>query len=650
VRSLFALLLAEYKSGAAVFLPTKEYGYRGGELLVTMASGDDTRLARFVTNLYYGAKQTDPTPAQLQDGVNQLAAAGAQGYSQLLAAASQLARGLFTGTNYEAANRTDQQYVADLYYTYLQRAPDDGGLGYWTGQAAGNRANVCNGFEASAEFQTLVSTLYGTATSDNQRTDQLVNNFYLAANGTSATSTQLQQQRDALNAAAAVGLSQVQAQVESMGRSLFAAQVSDYSISDQQFVTNLYEAFLQRGPDAGGLGFWTSIAAGGSANRQNVLNAFAPCGPARELAGTLYREAFWMVSDQLGTPRMIADKSGSLASVKRHDYLPFGEELFGGAPSQPGLGGRTTTQGYAADSTRQKFTLKERDSETGLDYSKHRYYASALGRFTTVDPALGSSSVSYPASWNKYAYVGNNPLRYIDPTGLIWLEAKDGSGYQWVKDDAYKKDDYKDKWNEVATGTVIFLGGVGGDYSKYKNLLGSNVVLDEGGALSPALVLGTVTISARQEDECVTDMLTAMIGGSAAPNGQVVNHSGTSYHKADDTLHSIGFHQYYGDPHPDHWGGQDYQGQIDGRWYHVTLGYPDRFTLNCGPGEGCSQSYDTDQPWTFMQNHSHNLMPQFHFVEWPFEWIDTSQFIQSNDERYHTNGSGERVPGAHVGP
>ena len=35
----------------------------------------------------------------------------------------------------------------------------------------------------------------------------------------------------------------------------------------------------------------------------------------------------WMITDQLGTPRMILDQSGSLANVSRHDYLPFGEEL-----------------------------------------------------------------------------------------------------------------------------------------------------------------------------------------------------------------------------------------------------------------------------------------------------------------------------------
>jgi hypothetical protein len=38
----------------------------------------------------------------------------------------------------------------------------------------------------------------------------------------------------------------------------------------------------------------------------------------------------WLVTDQLSTPRIIIDKTGSLANVKRHDYLPFGEELLAG--------------------------------------------------------------------------------------------------------------------------------------------------------------------------------------------------------------------------------------------------------------------------------------------------------------------------------
>lgn len=418
-------LIAEYKSGAATFLPTKEYGYRSGQLLVTMSSGDDARLSRFVTNLYYGALQRDPTSTELQNGINTLATAGAQSQSQLLTVAKDLARGLFTQTGYETSPyRSDIQFVADLYYTYLQRGPDDAGLNWWAGQVPTNgRANVAMGFEVSSEFATLVSTLYGTATSDNQRTDQIVNNFYLGARGTNATPTELQTERDALNAAAAQGVAQVQSALDSFGRSLFAAQLNDPNVTNQQFVTNLYEAFLQRGPDGPGLAFWS----GGS--KQWALDGIASSTAFRDLAATLYRESFWLVADHLGTPRMIVDKSGSLAGVKRHDYQPFGEEIYAG------LGGRTTGQGYTGDSVRQHFTSKERDNETGLDYFGARYYASPQGRLTSPDEFTGGPDELYtfvddasdnptfyadlkkPQSLNKYQYAYNNPLRWVDPDG-----------------------------------------------------------------------------------------------------------------------------------------------------------------------------------------------------------------------------------------
>jgi len=67
---------------------------------------------------------------------------------------------------------------------------------------------------------------------------------------------------------------------------------------------------------------------------------------------------------------------------------------------------------------RQQFTQKERDSETGLDYFGARYYASMQGRFTSVDPLASSAKLTNPQTWNRYAYVLNNPLRLIDPTGM----------------------------------------------------------------------------------------------------------------------------------------------------------------------------------------------------------------------------------------
>jgi RHS repeat-associated protein len=171
----------------------------------------------------------------------------------------------------------------------------------------------------------------------------------------------------------------------------------------------------------------------------------------------------WLVADQLGTPRMIFDKSGSLtvtnqngnyvSGMTRHDYLPFGEELVAGQ------GGRITAQGYAADTIRQKFTQKERDNETGLDYFGARYYASTQGRFTSADALLSSGIPGEPQSWNRYSYTINNPLKYLDPTGLIWVYLDSGKTrtFRWYDD----PNDVPQGWTEY---TAPYYDGADGRY------------------------------------------------------------------------------------------------------------------------------------------------------------------------------------------
>lgn len=76
-------------------------------------------------------------------------------------------------------------------------------------------------------------------------------------------------------------------------------------------------------------------------------------------------------------------------------------------------------------SRRSRSTGKERDQESGLDYFGARYYGSALGRFTSPDPAkIDLRHLTNPQKWNKYAYTINNPLRYFDPDGFEEMDVQ----------------------------------------------------------------------------------------------------------------------------------------------------------------------------------------------------------------------------------
>jgi RHS repeat-associated protein len=73
----------------------------------------------------------------------------------------------------------------------------------------------------------------------------------------------------------------------------------------------------------------------------------------------------------------------------------------------------------------QYSTGKERDAETGLDYFLARYYSGPQGRFTSPDPTMLSVNTLNPQTWNRYSYVLNNPLRYVDPLGLWAISYED---------------------------------------------------------------------------------------------------------------------------------------------------------------------------------------------------------------------------------
>ena len=108
--------------------------------------------------------------------------------------------------------------------------------------------------------------------------------------------------------------------------------------------------------------------------------------------------------------------------------------------------GRSPSLGYTSgDGVRQQFTQYERDIEIGLDYAKARYFSYLQGRFTSPDPLPASGKAAIPQSWNRYSYVLNNPLKFIDPSGMIWVyhyldKDRNRIGIAWIEGNKVSKD------------------------------------------------------------------------------------------------------------------------------------------------------------------------------------------------------------------
>ncbi|GGG75787.1 RHS repeat-associated core domain-containing protein [Edaphobacter dinghuensis] len=108
----------------------------------------------------------------------------------------------------------------------------------------------------------------------------------------------------------------------------------------------------------------------------------------------------YYVDDHLGTTQMEFSAGGY--PLWKGQFAPFGQEL--------------DTQ-YTAN--HYKFTGLEHDSESGLDHTQFRQYGSTMGRWMSPDPYNGSMDLANPQSFNRYSYVGNMPMRFIDPSGQI---------------------------------------------------------------------------------------------------------------------------------------------------------------------------------------------------------------------------------------
>ncbi|NLH76241.1 MAG: choice-of-anchor D domain-containing protein [Acidobacteria bacterium] len=104
--------------------------------------------------------------------------------------------------------------------------------------------------------------------------------------------------------------------------------------------------------------------------------------------------------DQINTTRVITDQGGNV--VYSATYAPYGE---------------IRTQQGTVDPL-PKFSGKERDPESQLDYFGARYYDRNIYRFISVDPKINiANSVHDSQRLNLYAYCGNKPIGFVDLDG-----------------------------------------------------------------------------------------------------------------------------------------------------------------------------------------------------------------------------------------
>lgn len=107
----------------------------------------------------------------------------------------------------------------------------------------------------------------------------------------------------------------------------------------------------------------------------------------------------YYLTDHLGSTRKVLDTADPPHVTFSAEYAPFGEAY------------------NVVGQERFRFTGEQHDAPTGFTHLRARQYDPATGRFTGLDPVLGS--LAHPQTQNRYAYAMGNPGRFTDPSGEI---------------------------------------------------------------------------------------------------------------------------------------------------------------------------------------------------------------------------------------
>jgi hypothetical protein len=165
----------------------------------------------------------------------------------------------FNSAEYAAANKTDAQFVTDLYETFFNRAPDPSGMAYWSGQLSGGlpREVVLFLFLFSDEFKSFTQSIFGN-TATRPEIDVTVDFFRGVLNRLPDTPS-FQYWLGRLRTAQCAGAGAVASEVDSISSSfVVSVEYANRHRTNTQFVTDMYYSFLRRGGDAAGVNFWVN--------------------------------------------------------------------------------------------------------------------------------------------------------------------------------------------------------------------------------------------------------------------------------------------------------------------------------------------------------------------------------------------------------
>ena len=155
---------------------------------------------------------------------------------------------------------------------------------------------------------------------------------------------------------------------------------------------------------------------------QNAKYIYLPTASGPMPVALVYGSKHYAIqSDHLNTPRRLVQSDGQVAW--QWAYGAFGEEkptIAKNRFANTDLNQSFGSTNVAAVTFNLRYPGQYFDVESGLHYNLNRSYSATLGRYTQSDP------IDLQGGWNRFGYVGGNPLSNIDSLGL---QGRTGGAY-----------------------------------------------------------------------------------------------------------------------------------------------------------------------------------------------------------------------------